>query len=129
MPSTPSTAATLSIFHGGTHYTLLFPNRAWLAAELVGFLDEACQSDQPSLALLKLLGYTVQMSAERPPRSPKRQWVEVDLQARRLETNSPVIRRAVEQQPPEKDAPYGPLSLKRIHDVLDRFDFTVKLYA
>lgn len=125
----PSAAATLSVFLDGTHYTLLFPNRGWMAAELVGFLDEACQSDEPRLALLKLMGYTVQMSAQRPPRSPKRHWVEVDLQARLLETNSPVIRLAVEQQPPEKDAPYGPLSLKRIHDVLDRFDFTVKLYA
>ncbi len=100
-----------------------------MAAELVGFLDEVCRSKQPPLALFKLLGYSVQMSEQRPPRSRKRHWVEVDLQARLLETNSPLIRRAVDQLPPEEDAPYGALSLRRIHDVLDRYDFTVKLYA
>ena len=123
-----SATGTLSVLHDGTYYTWLFPGRGWMAAELVGFLDEVCQSEQQPLALLKLLGYTVQMTDERPPRSPRRHWVEVDLQARRLETNSPLIRLAVDQQPPEKDAPYGSLSLRRIHDVLDRYDFTVKLY-
>ena len=118
-------AGTISILHEGTYYTLNLPKSGWLAAELVQYLGEVYESKQRRLALLKLLGYTLELSRERPLRRPGQLWVEVDLEARRLETNSPLIREAVDQE----DAVAGSsLALRRIYEVLDRYDFTVKLF-
>ena len=107
-----------------TWYTLIFPRNGWLAVDLLRYLDDVLEASDPATAVLKLLGYTLQIGAG-PPRRRATHWVEVDLAARRLTTNSGLVRRAVDRTP----APEDPLrTLERVHGVLDRFDFTVVLH-
>ncbi len=95
---------------------------------MVQYLDEVLESATPDAALLKLMGFTMRILPRRPRRRRRVHWVEVDLQERVLETNSELIRKAVKGQEPEPHEPYSALSMRRIHEVLDRYDFTVKLH-
>jgi hypothetical protein len=96
-----------------------------LAAELVQYLDDVVGAADPEVAILKLLGYTMNIGRKNPPRQADH-WVEIDLSARELTTNSPVLRQAVDQHPIQEGQPYGSLTLKRLYRVLDDYDFTVR---
>jgi hypothetical protein len=79
------------------------------------------------VAILKLLGYTMSIAKD-PPDRKLGTWVLVDLDAKVLQTNSALVRSAVDRNKPEESAPVSTASLKRIHDILDRFDFTVEFF-
>lgn len=109
-------------------YTLQFPQRGWLAADLVQYLDDVLRASNPEIAVLKLLGYTLQISTE-PPSRLAHHWVEIDLGERLLTTNSDLLRKAVDRIPPSEEDPYSPLALRYVYEALDRNDFTVKLVS
>ena len=117
---------SISICQGGLHYTRIVEGPGWLAADMVQYLDDLYRSDDPSSALLKLLGIDIRILRRKPPRRGVDHWVWIDLDARVLETNSPMIRKAVDRQPTSVEDPYGPGVLERIYEVLDRKDFSVK---
>ena len=117
---------SMAIRHEEKVYSLYFSQRGWLAAEMVRYLDRILQSEQPEVEILKLLGYTMQIHSEFPPRTSDH-WVEIELEKATLHTNSPVIRAAVKQAAPEPDLPFAPEALPEIYEVLDRHDFTVML--
>ncbi len=120
----PRDTGSLGFRLEGAWYTLTFPRNGWLAVDLLRYLDDILEASDPATAVLKLLGYTLQIGGDRPRRTATH-WVEVDLAARQLTTNSGLVRRAVDRTP----APADPLrTLERVHEVLDRFDFTVVLY-
>jgi hypothetical protein len=116
---------SLSFHLEGTYYTLTFSRHGWLAVDLLRYLDDLLEASRPSAAILKLLGYTLQLS-RLPPHREATHWVEVDLAKRRLTTNSDLVRRAVDRTPKATDP--RP-TLERIHQVLDRYDFTVVLHS
>ena len=117
----------ISLKNRDSYFTLYFPEHGWLATELLQFIDDVMTATDQNAAILKLLGYTLQFSTDSPPRKTQ-YWAIVDLGARVLETNSEMVRRAVDREPPEPGSPHSPMALKKLHAVLDRFDFTVKLY-
>lgn len=117
----------LSLKNGDTYFSLYFPTQGWLAAEMVQYLDEILTAPTRETAILKLLGFTLGITTESPRRRAGH-WVLVDLDEHLMETNSELIRLAIDQAPPPENSPYTRLGLRRIHEVLDRFDFTVKLY-
>jgi hypothetical protein len=119
-----SETGSLTLKHGEIYYSLYFAQNGWLAGDLVQYVDEIILSPQPETAILKLLGYTMQMSRSAPRREADH-WIELDLEKRELSTNSDLIRLAVDED--YRDLPYNPAVLRRVHDVLDRFDFTVRL--
>lgn len=120
----PTDTGSLGFRLEGTWYTLTFPRNGWLAVDLLRYLDDVLEASDPATAVLKLLGYTLRIGDNRPRRRATH-WVEVDLAARRVATNSGLVRRAVDQTP----GPADPLrTLEKVHGVLDRFDFTVVLY-
>lgn len=120
----PTDTGSLGFRLEGTWYTLTFPRNGWLAVDLLRYLDDVLEASDQATAVLKLLGYTLQIGAD-PPRRRADHWVEVDLAARQLTTNSDLVRRAVDQAPAPADPPR---TLEKVHGVLDRFDFTVVLY-
>jgi hypothetical protein len=120
-----SETGSLTIKYRDSYYSLFFARNGWLAAELVQYLDEVLTAADPEVAILKLLGYTMQIGTESPARQADH-WVEVDLAGRELTTNSPIVRQAVDQQPVKEGQPYGSLTLKRLYRVLDEHDFTVR---
>ncbi len=119
-------SGSISIKFGELHYSLLFPTNGWLAADLVQYLGEVIESPRPEVAILKLLGYTMEMAPGGHPRRAD-QWVEIDLEKREVVTNSPLIRKAVDQEEPTEEDPFNAPALRRIHALLDRYDFTVRL--
>ncbi|HSR70067.1 MAG TPA: hypothetical protein VLU25_19215 [Acidobacteriota bacterium] len=123
-----STGGSLRILHEENYYTLDFASQGWLAAHMVQYLDRVYEADNRASALVKLLGLGMRIGNQRPPRRPGIHWVDVDLANRLLESNSDFIRKAVDQEPVSEDEPYSPLALRRVHQVLDRYDFTVKLF-
>ena len=98
-----------------------------MAAEMVQFLDDLYGADTLEVGILKLLGYTLQMT-EQPPRRSADHWVELDLDNLVLKTNSDLIRKAVRKESPKPDEVYWGPALRRIYTALDVRDFTVKLY-
>lgn len=120
-----SQTGSLTIKYRDSYYSLFFGRNGWLAVELLQYLDEVITATQPEVAILKLLGYTMTIGDENPPREADH-WVEVDLARRELATNSPVVLQAVDQQPVKEGQPYGSLTLKRLYRVLDQYDFTVR---
>ncbi len=120
----PAETGSLSFQLEGTWYTLIFPRNGWLAVDLLRYLDDVLDAADPATAILKLLGYTLQIGVD-PPRRRGTHWLEVDLARRRLTTNSGLVRRAVDRTPTPED-PHR--TLEKIHGVLDRFDFTVVLH-
>lgn len=120
-----SMSGSISVKVGALHYSLLLPTNGWLAAELVQYLGDVIESRQPEVAVLKVLGYTIEIGPGRPPRATDH-WVEVDIEKRELVTNSPLIRKAVDQEEPGDEDPFTAPSLRRIHALLDRYDFTVR---
>jgi hypothetical protein len=117
---------TLCIKHEEIFYSAHFEQNGWVAAELIQYLDDLYRAETVKVGILKLLGYTLQMTEE-PPSRKADHWIEVDLGARTLTTNSTVIRKAVKQEAPSEDEPYWGPTLERIYAVLDGRDFTVKL--
>ena len=122
-----STTGSISIRHQGRFFTLVFERRGWLAAEMVAYLGDVLRAPQAETAILKLLGYTLRIGPEAPPRSA-RHWVEVDLAERVLRTTSLLIRKAVDRAAAAPAEPWDEHSLRRIHGVLDEHDFTVELF-
>lgn len=122
-----STSGSLNFHCQGAYYTLRFPDRGWLAVELLRFLDEVLLAPEAPVGILKLLGLTVEISSD-PPSRDAAHWVEVDLDSRKLASNSPYVRQAVRKKPPNPEDPVTPTTLQRIFEILDRFDFTVELY-
>lgn len=120
----PADTGSLSLRLEGTWYTLTFPRNGWLAVDLLRYLDDVLEASDRATAILKLLGYTLQIGAL-PPRRRATHWVEVDLAARRLTTNSDLVRHSVDRLPA---AGVPPRMLEKIHGILDRFDFTVVLH-
>lgn len=121
-----ATTGSLTIKYRDVYYSLPFLHNGWLAGDLLQYVDEVITAEDPRIAILKLLGYTMLQSAERPPRSADH-WVEVDVAKREIVTNSEFVRRAVDQEVPDPDkSPYSPVALRRLHEVLDRFNFTVR---
>lgn len=123
----PPLTGSLSIRHGSTFYSAYFERNGWIAAELVQYLDDLYMSKPVEAGLLKLLGYTLQISGEPPPRKADH-WIELDLEEKLLATNSELIRKAVTNQTPKKGEPYWEPALRRIYSVLDQRDFTVRLF-
>jgi len=117
----------LSLKSAQHYHTLEFPQRGWLAVELLRYLDDILISTNQQVAILKLLGYTMSITKD-PPDRKLGTWVLVDLEAKVLQTNSALVRSAVDRTEPEEVAPVSPASLTRIHDILDRFDFTVEFF-
>ncbi len=120
-----SETGSLTIKYRDSYYSLFFAQNGWLAAALLQYLDDVITAADPGVAILKLLGYTMTIARKSPPRYADH-WVEVDLAARELTTNSPLVHQAVDQQPVKEGQPYGALTLKRIYRVLDQYDFTVR---
>jgi hypothetical protein len=108
-------------------YIIQVDSNGWIAAELVQFLEDAHHTQDPRNAILKLLGYTMLIAGEPPPRRADH-WVEVDLENRRLSTNSELIRKAVKQTPPSSEDPFHDGALDRIYRYLDTYDYSVDLY-
>ena len=98
------------------------------SAAVVQHLDDVLQSPQRRSAVLKLLGFTLQLSPD-PPARAGNHWIIADLDERVLKTNSPYLRLAVSGGPLAADLPFPEPTLQRIHGILDRFDFTVELFA
>ncbi len=121
-----SSTGSLSIKHGSLYYTLFFPKHGWLAADMAQYLGDVLAAEDQKIAILKLLGYTLEISQQQPARSADH-WVEVDLDKCILSTNSDLVRKAVDQSSPDPDDPYNPRALHRLHQVLDQYDFTVEL--
>lgn len=120
-----SETGSLTIKYRDSYYSLFFAQNGWLAAELLQYLDEVIAAADTEVAILKLLGYTMTIGRESPPREADH-WVEVDVAARELTTNSALVRQAVDQQPVQEGQPFGALTLKRLYRVLDQYDFTVR---
>ncbi len=95
---------------------------------MVQYIDDILEATDKEVAILKLLGYTMEVG-QTPPSRRSDHWVEVDLENQVLTTNSDLIRKAVDEKPPEPEDPYSPVALKRVHRVLDAYDFTVRLVS
>jgi hypothetical protein len=117
---------TLSLQTEGRCYTLFFVNHGWIAADMVQYIGEVLQAPQREVAILKLLGYTMEVGSQPPARAADH-WVEVDLDRRILRTNSDFIRKSVQKTAPAEDDPYVSLALRNVYAVLDSHDFTVEL--
>ena len=121
-----SITGCISFKHGPLVCTLHFPDHGWLAADVAQYLGDILAAEDREIAILKLLGYTMEMSTEWPPRKSTH-WVEINLDNHVLTTNSDLIRKAVDQIAPSPKDPYPEGVLKRLHRVLDEHDFTVEL--
>ncbi len=118
----------LSLKEGTTYYTLHFLNQGWLSADMVQYLDDILGSANRPAQILKLLGLTMTVTQKKPARRAEH-WVIVDLNERSLETNSEWIRKAVDRVSPDADSRLSEGALRRIHEVLDRHDFTVTFFT
>lgn len=118
---------SLSFRLADTNYTLQFPDRGWLAIEMLRFIDEILEAPEPRVEVLKLLGLAVEISREAPVRTA-RHWIEVDLDRKRLISNSDWIRAAVRRKVLAEDDPVSPLTLEKIYRNLDLHDFSVELH-
>lgn len=118
---------SLGIHWADTWYTLQLGSQGWRAAEMVQFLADAQDAGDPRNAILKLLGFTLLLTSEPPPRKADH-WVEVDLQNRSISTNSDFIRKAVKQERPTEADRFHQASLERTYHFLDEYDYTVELY-
>ena len=95
---------------------------------MLQYLDDVFRAESPEVGILKLLGYTLQLNDGHPPRTADH-WVEVELDKRKIATNSELLRKAVRKERPESEEEYWAPALDRIYEVLDRNDFTVELYS
>ena len=121
-----SITGCISLKHGPLFCTLHFPDNGWMAADVAQYLGDILAAEDREIAILKLLGYTMEIRKAWPARTSTH-WVEIDLDARVLTTNSDLIRKAVDQITPGPEDPYPQGTLKRLHRVLDEHDFTVEL--
>ena len=119
---------SITIKHGPLFYSLHLSQNGWLAADLVQYLDEILEAEDREIAILKLLGYTMEIGPGKPLRRASH-WVEIDLESRLLATNSRLIRKAVDQVEAGPEDPCGPEVFRRIHRILDGHDFTVELVS
>ena len=122
------TTGSIAIRHTFLYYRLYFAHYGWLAAEMAQYVDDILTEKDPQLAILKLLGYTVEILPKAPSRDADH-WLEIDVEKRILYTNSKLIRKAVEKMDPDAQASYSPAMLTRLHDVLDRNGFSVELFG
>ncbi|MFQ5739217.1 MAG: hypothetical protein ACE5JX_09385 [Acidobacteriota bacterium] len=117
----------ISLKSGDSYYTLDFLSQGWMAADLVQYLQDVLEAKDRAAAILKLLGFTLRVGPRKPSRKDEH-WVIVDLDGRVVESNSDLLRKAVEQTQPAPGDPYSQPALRRIHQVLDQFNFTVRLF-
>ena len=87
-----SSTGSLSLKHGSLYYTLFLPKHGWLAADMAQYLGDVLAAEDQKIAILKLLGYTLEISQQQPARSADH-WVEVDLDKCILSTTSDLVRR------------------------------------
>ena len=118
---------SISIQYRNQYYSLFMPGQGWLVADLLQFLDDIYRAEDPRVAILKQMGLAIHIGGEAPPRRADH-WIELDLEKRRLFTNSDLIRKAVRRRKPSRGDPYYPPVLERIYRVLDALDFDVHLY-
>ena len=123
----PATGS-ITILHDNLYYTLVASGQSWNVEGLVEYLDDIYAAADRTRALLRILGYTMRITRDKPPRNRNQSWVEIDLDRHLLETNSELIRRAVDQEPEDPSRPFDHPVQRRIYDVLDRHDFTVKIF-
>jgi hypothetical protein len=109
-------------------YSLFLSEQGWMVADHLQFLDDIYRAEDPRIGVLRQLGLALHVSAEPPPREADH-WIELDLEARRLSTNSDLIRKAVKRRQPGRGDPYYPPVLERIYRALDELDFEVHLYG
>jgi hypothetical protein len=57
-----SETGSLTIKYRDFYYSLFFAQNGWLAAELLQYLDDVIRAADPEVAILKLLGYTMQIT-------------------------------------------------------------------
>ena len=119
-------SGTFMVKKGDLYYCLRFHSNGWVAAEMVQFVDDLLKSKHPERAIVKYLGFTAEVT-RKPPDRRADNWVEVDLDRRILETNSDLIRRTVSEGPDSFDDEVEAFSARRIYDILDQNDFTVRL--
>ena len=119
---------SLSIKTDTTFYTVHFPTHGWMAADMVQNLDRVYAAEEPRIGILKLLGYTLEMNSQAPPRVVDH-WVEIDMDTKTLSTNSELIRKAVKREQLADNEPYMELSLRNVYRTLDSLDFSVRLYS
>jgi hypothetical protein len=121
-------SGSLSIKYEGVYHTLYFGSRGWIAADMVQYLGDLYRAEDPRVGILKLLGYTMEVSGEPPPRLAEH-WVEIDFGGRILSTNSDLLRKVVKRIEPDTSDPYHGRSIDRIYAALDSLDFKVELYG
>lgn len=122
------TSGSLSIRHADYYYTLHFADYGWMAAEMVQYIGDLYLVEDTRVGILKLLGYTLEISGDPPPRTAVH-WVELDLEKRILSTNSDFVRKAVKKEEPDEGDPYLAPSLHRLYAALDSLDYAVELYS
>lgn len=122
-----ATTGLLSFKIGDLYYTLHFQDQGWLSADMVQYLDDVLEAPDREAAILKLLGLTMRVGSQKPPRRADH-WVVADLEEKVVETNSDLLRMAVNRQPPPEDSLYSGLAMRRTYEVLDRYDFTVRFF-
>lgn len=116
----------ISIKQGEVYHTLRLNQNGWLAADMVQYVDEILAAEDQKIAILKLLGYTMELGSSSPTRRRIDHWVEIDIDRRIVTTNSELLRKAVGRIPVDPKEPYSSVALRRIYAVLDRYDFTVQ---
>jgi hypothetical protein len=121
-------SGSLSIVCRDLFYAIHFSQNGWVAGEMLQYLDDVYRAESLEVGILKMLGYTMEVSRAHPPRTAVH-WVELDLNRKVLATNSELVRKAVRKEKPNGAEPYWPPALDRIYTVLDNHDFTVELYS
>ncbi|MFZ0428298.1 MAG: hypothetical protein WAO20_09285 [Acidobacteriota bacterium] len=122
----PDATGSLTFEYESNFYTLFMTTHGWVVADLLQYLDDVYAAEDPRIPILKLLGYTMTISRNAPPRTAHH-WIEIDVEGRVLATNSEVVRKAVQREAPAADDPFHKALLDRIYATLDRLDFTVEL--
>lgn len=122
----PPVTGSLTLEYAATFYTFFMSHDGWVVADLLEYLDDVYRAKDPRIGILKLLGYTMIISQEVPPRTAQH-WIEVHVEARTLATNSEAVRKAVKREPAQPNDPFRQDVLDRIYASLDRLDFTVEL--
>lgn len=118
----------ISLGHQGNFYTLRFERQGWLVAHLVQYLDDILDARDKPAAILKLLGYTLEVSLHPPPRRAP-YWVIVDLDDRILRTNVVWLEKAVDRNYQNSETDPGDIpAMERTFRVLDSTDFTFEFF-
>lgn len=118
----------ISLGHQGNFYTLRFERQGWLVVHLVQYLGDILDAGDKPAAILKLLGYTLDISV-RPPSRKAAYWVIADLDNRILQTNAVWLEKAVDHNYQDLETDPGDIpAMERTFGVLDSADFTFEFF-